>query len=160
MKYRRLTSEELDHLEVDFTKFLVSQSIMPDDWAKLKAGSPEKVEELVGIFSDIVLEKSLSQIHFVEHRSQSEIRVFKFMEDRIVMNSISTDDVNVDFTNPECMQKLAAGAMSMGKVAVLQKEKPFVLSRNEEVFNMLQIGCLIVKEEMFDAIERLYEKDK
>jgi hypothetical protein len=42
MKYRRLTQEELTHLEGDLKAFLIINGIEGEAWEKLNQESPEK----------------------------------------------------------------------------------------------------------------------
>jgi hypothetical protein len=58
MKYKRLTTEELKHLEKEFVNFLASAQITGSDWEKMKANEIEKAEELLDVFSDLVFEIS------------------------------------------------------------------------------------------------------
>ena len=66
MKYRLLTDEELKELEEDFKHFLITNHVYNEEWIQLNKTNDKKVKELVELFSDIVFEKALSKIIFLE----------------------------------------------------------------------------------------------
>ena len=74
MRFRRLTKNELEHLEEDFVRFLASNQITADEWEKFKTEQPQKVHELLDIFSDIVLENCQLSQGFI----------FKFGQGRLI----------------------------------------------------------------------------
>ena len=74
MKYRKLKPEELEPLKKEFIQFLAANTITGDDWAKTKAEKPE--EKIIALFSDIVWEKSLEKIHYLEHRDERYLKFF------------------------------------------------------------------------------------
>ncbi|GIR12148.1 MAG: hypothetical protein CM15mP23_07230 [Cryomorphaceae bacterium] len=61
MKYRILSSKELEPLKDDFIKFLSANTVTGEDWAKIKSNKPNEALKLVEIFSDIVWEKALDK---------------------------------------------------------------------------------------------------
>ena len=61
MKFRVLTTEELEPLKDDFIKFLSANTITGEDWASIKKNKPEEAETLLEMFCDIVWEKSLEK---------------------------------------------------------------------------------------------------
>ena len=58
MKYKRLASQELEALEKEFINYLATEQITADEWVKMKETTPEKSEELIDVFSDMVYEKA------------------------------------------------------------------------------------------------------
>ncbi len=52
----------LEDLKDIFVNFLAANSITFEDWKKIKKNDKERVEELIENFSDVVFEKSLSNI--------------------------------------------------------------------------------------------------
>ncbi len=76
MKYRRLSTDELQELEKEFVHFLVSNGIAADDWVKLKEEENDKAEALIDTFSDVVMEKVLGKVDFLEKREKSSVLFF------------------------------------------------------------------------------------
>ena len=65
MKFRVLTTQELEPLKDDFIKFLSANTITGEDWVSIKKDKPEEAETLLAMFCDIVWEKSLEKINFL-----------------------------------------------------------------------------------------------
>ena len=74
-KYKCLTADELQNLEKEFINFLASAQITGSDWEKMKKDEVEKVEELIAVFSDLVYEKVLSKIKFLEYRDTKTLNI-------------------------------------------------------------------------------------
>lgn len=158
MRFRRLTKEELETLEEDFIQFLASNHVTAKDWTSYKENKPEKVEELIGLFSDIVLEKVFSKMDYLQHRTKDTIRVFHCQEDKISMTGLQITDPSKDLTNPADLAVLADPASLSGSVKVFQVDKEYAQERADEVFGMLyKDGCQPASKSMFDALVTMYE---
>lgn len=158
MRFRRLTKEELEPLEGDFIQFLASNHITAREWLGLKENNQKKVEELIGLFSDIVLEKVFSKMDCLQHRTKDTIRVFYCQEDKITMTGLQISDPSKDLTNPADLNVLANPASLKGSVKVFQMDKAYGQERADEVFNMLyKDGCQPASKSMFDALVKMYE---
>lgn len=158
MRFRRLTTEELDALEEDFVHFLASNQITAKEWLALKEQNSERVHELIDLFSDIVLEKVFSKIDCLQHRTKDTIRVFYCQDDKITMTGLQISDPNKDLTNPEDLAVLANPNTLDGSVKVFQMEKVYGQERSDEVFSMMyKDGCQMADKSMFDALVKMYE---
>ena len=80
MRYRRLTSEELESVEVEFTKFLASQGLDAAEWQKVKSDNPHKVEQLLDEFSTFFWDSTTSRITYLEKVTKEDRWLFKFGE--------------------------------------------------------------------------------
>ena len=85
MKYRILNNKELEPLKDDFIKFLSANTVTGEDWAKIKSNKPNEALKLVEIFSDVVWEKALDKIKYLEHRDDNYLKVFYCGENKIEM---------------------------------------------------------------------------
>jgi hypothetical protein len=158
MKFRRLTKQELQDLEKEFIHFLVSNGIEASDWKKISDTDPEKVEHFVDLFSHIVFKKALKNIKFLEHKSPNSIKYFFCAEDKIVLACIqASEDSNLDFTHQKTMMKLGSGELEAadGEITIYKSEKPYQLSREEEVFKLMEEGGEPCSNEQFDRIYKL-----
>ena len=109
MKYRRLTLEELNDMETEFVRFLVSNTVTADDWEKIKKENPERAEGLIEIFSDIVFDKVLEKVKYVEHRSRYDIKTFRCLEDKIELLGLKVSSVaGIDFTQNQTLENMLA----------------------------------------------------
>ena len=77
MKYSRLSKEQFKILHEEFAIFLTAQSIDKINWDKIKTNNPILTDELLDQFSDIVWDKSLDKIAYLENRSDYHLFLFK-----------------------------------------------------------------------------------
>jgi len=152
MRFRRLTLDELKELHEEFIQFLSSNTITGDDWKKLKEENYSKAESLIDIFSDIVLEKSISNIKFLEKRDAKTLLLFYCKEKDIELIGLSIDsNTSVDFTNPEDIDALAKGKLNI-KINTFKTSKPYNKNREDEIFTLLNDGCLVTDKKLFNVL--------
>lgn len=148
MKYRRLRKDELEELESEFIRFLASNTITADDWVKIKEETPERAEGLLDVFSDIVYEKILEKVEYLEHKRPRDIRVYKVFDDKIQMMGLFVEgETTLDFTQNEAPeQMLVRLGKDGGNVKMFSGEKKFKKTKEMEIFQILEEGALISKD--------------
>ena len=151
MRFRRLTLEELEQLKDEFIQFLAANTITGEDWATLKEEESEKAEKLIDIFSDIVMEKSLSNVRFLEKREPKNLLLFHAKTKEIDLIGLSIDSDQYDFTNPEDLKELMENPSSVN-LQMFRSSKPYTKTREEEVFELLETGCLVTDKTLFAAL--------
>lgn len=161
MKYRRLTLEELAELEKDFINFLAANGIPGPEWAKIKEEDTGRADELIELFSDIIYDKTLDQIEYLEFKTPNDIKTFHCQEDKIIMNGLQiVGETSIDFTqsqDPQEMSKLLSGGSASLKLYTAQKA--YHPSRKDELFKMMEGGALISRDGgLFKTLESLKSK--
>lgn len=160
IKYRRLTEEEFELLESDFVRFLASNSIQAQDWQKLKSDSSDKVDELLDIFSDTVLEKVYEKAEYLIIVKPTELHAFK-------IGKSSAKLIGVRFKSPK-LNLLAKNELEV----VFDSEKSFLFHnpalfslkkendkpKPEEVFFLVKQGADVVDNKWFDLLKALNTK--
>lgn len=151
LKYRRLTNEELNILEEDFVQFLVTNSVMATDWELLKMEEPEKANDLIDIFSDIVMEKALSRIEYLRKNDRTSIICIRFLGETIEIHGLIADEgANIDFTDNEAIKN---AILSPPKgLKVISDQQNYVKSRNEDVFAFMQQGFQLDNGKFFHVL--------
>ncbi len=149
MKYRCLTDNELKELETEFKHFLISNSVYTDQWVELNKNKDEKVGQLIEMFSDIVLDKALKKIQFLEHITSTDIKAFKCDSEQMTLIGITSNNKNIDFTK-------ALLADFINDLDIFKTTKPYFKQRELEVFELLESGCSIIDEERFKKLELAY----
>ncbi|HET6227414.1 MAG TPA: DUF6495 family protein [Bacteroidia bacterium] len=154
MKYKRLTTEELKALEPEFIHFLAAAQITGPDWDKMKKNELTKAEELIEVFSDMVYEKVLRKINFLEYREKKTLNIFHFTEDAIVLVGLRVNEHSqLDLTAEDIS---AQWNESHGNaINVMKTERPYIKERNVEVLELLESGCLITDERLFNVLKVL-----
>ncbi len=156
-KYRALTREELSSLESEFIQFLSSHTITADDWQELKENDPEKVNSLINLFSDIVLDKVLSKIDMVEKRTTHEVQIFKISDEKIFLHGIIADpSLDVDFTAEELNLNLEALGKDGASTQIVSSQRAIRDDRQHETFRLLQEGAMISHNtQLYETLKNL-----
>ena len=143
MKYRRLSKAELKELEKDFVKFLAANHITADDWVKLKKNDLAKVEELIQIYSDIVFDKTLVKLEYLEFKTKHDIKTFHCQAEKMVLMGIAVaPDSGVDFTQDLSSQKIMQKLKAAGQeLQIYTAEKRYNGNREKELFQKLSNQC-------------------
>lgn len=154
MKYARLTKEQLEELQVEFTNFLASQQIDKKEWDLLKKNKPEVAEQEIDIFSDLVWEGVLKSANYIEHFSKNHIFLFQFDDkniDTIVLKSLNPD---IDFLQKEGLEWLSDHILT-NDVEIRYGAKTFGPDRNGEVFDLIQQGGILSQGDLYHQIKGL-----
>lgn len=158
MKYRRLTNEELAELETEFIRFLVSNTVTGDDWEKIKKEDTEKAEGLIEIFSDIVFDKTISKIEYLEMKTPKDLKTFRCNKNDIEMMGLKIEgdselDLTHDISSEEMMVKLQSSNAKLQLYSANKKYKNE--NREQELFQMMQWGSLISDGKLFHLLRTL-----
>lgn len=159
MKYRRLSNEELQQLEENFIRFLAAQTVTSQDWLKIKEHEPTRAEKLIEQFSDVVIEKTLHNVEYLEYKEKQDIKTFHCDKDKIVMlGLIAEGKTDLDFrenNNPKAMMQRMKDDGANLKIYTAEKGYKDG-DRLNEIFKMLENGCLISRDgAMFKTLKSL-----
>ena len=149
MKYRCLTDDELQELEEEFKHFLIANNVYTEEWEALNANHDKRVIELVEMFSDIVFEKSLKKVRFLEQVTPAYMNFFYCEDDQITMIAFTSENNTIDFTED-------VSPDSAGEISVYRVSKPYQLQREVELFQLMESGAFIIDEERYKKIELVY----
>jgi hypothetical protein len=154
MKYRYLSDQELQLLEKDFVHFLVANGIDNDEWVRVNAESKEKALEIVGLFSDVVIEKAIENVKYLEYRSAKSLKIFHCKEDEITLIGLDIDEESsLDFTKANSAEK--AIAEGTDAIKTYKTKKAYHPNRTEEIFKMMEAGCYIVDGKFYNTLNHL-----
>lgn len=155
MKYARLTKEQLEELHPEFIMFLATQSIDKNEWDELKQNKPQIAEQEIDVFSDLIWDKALTNVNFIDHFSKNYIFLFKCIGGTIfsyVINANSNRDV--DFLSADGINWLSEN-MSSSEVEIQRGKKDISIDRNGALFEIIKQGGIISKGELFTKLEIL-----
>ena len=154
MKYKRLTSDELQALEQDFINFLASAQITGPDWEKMKKEEAQKANELIDVFSDVVYDKVLGKISYLEYRDPKTLNIFYFSGDTVQLVGLRVKEASsLDLTAPDVINQW--NSSNNASVNVVRSERKYEKERQMEVFELLQAGCMITDDRLFKLIGSL-----
>jgi len=162
MKYRRLTIDELKELEHEFVRFLAANTVTSEDWEALKTTKPERAEQLIDVFSDVVFEKIINKTTHLEHRGPQDLKLFECLEDKIKLIGVKVVGVEaVDFTKSQTGDEMLEifKTAPQGSIKMYSAEKSYKDDdRSKELFGMMQNGCLISKGELYETMSEMVKK--
>lgn len=157
IKYRRLTEEEFELLESDFVRFLASSSIQAQDWQKLKSDSPKKVDELLDIFSDTVLEKVYSKAEYLIIVKPTEFHAFKMGETSARLVGVRFKDDSINLLEAESLEVVFKSEEDFlfHRPELFSLEKKYDKPKAEEVYFLVKQGAELVDYKWFRFLEAL-----
>jgi hypothetical protein len=79
-RFRTLSHEELQVLEPEFKQFLIVNQLYDKEWRELAAQQPQKAQEFIALFSDIVLEKAYQKAQSLVQIGHDFIALFLLQE--------------------------------------------------------------------------------
>jgi hypothetical protein len=156
MKFRQLTQDELSYFDEDFKHFLIINGIHNEEWVKLNQNNPEKALDLLKLFSDIVLQKVFEKIHYLEFRSKEKLFVFNCQESEIHLIGLQSDFDQIDFSTTESIQFSLTNHPSA--IKFFKQSKGYSENREQEVFEMMEKGCIQSSADFYTALLNIIEK--
>lgn len=147
--FRELSLDELKLFEKEFIAYLAVNGIDADLWQKIKSDEPEKADKLISIFGDVVYNTVLTKIEYLEVATKNSIKYFKFLSDKAIL--IGLDGKNVDFSSKDLV--LQAIGNDASKIEIYSTSKTYLKSREEEIFDMIKIGCNVSDGKIFEVLK-------
>src|SRR5690625_7852098 len=98
MKYARLTKEQLEEMHQEFSRFLATQGIDAEEWEEIKKTNPDLAEEEIDLFSDLVWEKVLRKVKFLEHLYKQKMFLFKVEDIQQNLIEVELSNKAIDLT--------------------------------------------------------------
>ena len=132
-RFRDLTKEELQGLELEFARFLASRGMPAHEWARVSSEEPNRVEFLIAEFSVMFWETTTSRLTYLERHDGGDTWYFKFGESEAQLLRI----------DPE-------GTRFQGSKSYPQE------SRSQEIFLILEQGATPVTSERHEELDSAF----
>jgi hypothetical protein len=154
MKYRPLTTEQLNEMHEEFALFLASQKIDAKKWEEIKESKPEVVEEEINIFSDLVWEKVLSNTKYLTNFTQNSLNLFRCDVENIQRIVIKCDKENFDFSKKEDYSWFINNSKDKS-ISYFKGQKTYFKEKNIEIFELIEKGCSISKGDLYESVFKI-----
>jgi hypothetical protein len=154
MKYRMLSDEELQALEPELKEFLIVNGFDGEVWEQLNREQPEKAVALVGLFSDIVLEKVYKKVDVVEKRDAENRTLIRIGATALEMFHVSVKkNSTLDLAEVETIP----GLLNRHRDALdfYRGQKPLQLTREEEVHRLILQGFAAVPIRLWEEMQAI-----
>lgn len=155
MKYRMLTTEEMEIFNEDFKHFAIANGVSNEEWVEMNKSDKELATKLVELFSDTVLQKVYEKIKFIEHRSTSSCLVFRLNEDDIDLISLNAKGDKVDLSTAESIHDALVNQPQ--ELSMFRSKKKYAKVREEEIHEMLTQGCVNSSEAFWMMLEKVID---
>lgn len=160
MKYRRLTLDELEELRDEFVLFLASHSIEAKEWEQIKVADETRMNSLLDLFSDMVIDKALKNISCLKIVSANELYLFLFEQKtgKMIRFSIS-ENSGLDLRDDKTLGALASGEVALNALSpeLHKGNKELSGNREAEMYELLSKGASPCARTLFDAFYQLVE---
>lgn len=154
MKYRMLSDEELQHLEGDLKAFLIINGIHGEEWEQLNREEPQKALELVGLFSDQVLQTVYEKVQFLEHRTPDSCIVFHFGETEQELIAIQkTSDSEMDLSTVDGIHQALVSATSA--LSFFTSKKSYTDLREMEIHQLIEQGAVLSDAQFWNSLKEI-----
>jgi len=157
MKYTRLSKEQFESLHYEFSQFLAAQSIDKHQWKAIKTEQPERTEELLDVFSDMVWDRSLEQITYLENRSDYHLFLFKCGEDTIDLILIRLQK-DCPSLMREDYRKWLEKNISDPRVSVYEASRKFADTIKMEKYKLMEQGACVSDGKSFEDLKSFLSK--
>jgi len=156
MKYSRLTKEQFEELNQEFSTFLATQAIDKAEWDKIKTEKPEVAEQELDVFSDLIWEGVLTRSEFLEHFSKNHIFLFQCFDTYIHSIVLKSLIAETDFLTKEGLQWLSDN-MFTENIEMKTGKKVFEEDRNTSIFGLIQQGSFLSDGQLYKQINSIIE---
>ena len=156
MKYSRLTKEQFEELNQEFSTFLATQAIDKTEWDTIKKEKPEVAEQELDVFSDLVWEGVLGRAEYLEHFSKNHIFLFQCFDTyikSIVLKSLVSE---INFLTKEGLQWFSDNLFT-DTIEIKTGKKVFTEERNSSIFELIQQGSILSDGQLFKQIISIIE---
>lgn len=152
MKYARLTVEQFEELHEEFSFFLASQSIDKKKWDELKSKNSNIVAEEMDLFSDMVWDRTLEKVEYLENLSENHLFLFKRQKKSIDLILIKSEENAPSLVAVGAWQWLIEN-LKHASVSFFQSSKAFNGDFKVVMFGLIKNGASIAKADRFEQIK-------
>ena len=102
----------------------------------------------IDVFSDLIWDKAITNVRFVDHFSKNHIFLFKCHDTFLESLIVQTSNEEIDFFTTEGLEWLGNNLFT-DFVTIQTGKKEVAENRNEEVFKIIENGGIISKGELY-----------
>jgi hypothetical protein len=155
VKYRVLTTYELEQLEPHFIKFLAFYGIPSDRWEEMKKNQDDGVLDMIDIFSNFVYDTTIENITYMKIATPKDIREVLCEEKSVKVYGLEVDDDSpINLTDPKYLEKIFDGELTEG-ISIYSAEAPYKGTRGYYIFELLEIGFRASDGKLFELLKQL-----
>jgi hypothetical protein len=154
VKYRYLEEDELQYFEEEFKQFLILNEVYHEEWVKINQENQDKALELVGLFSNQILQRVYENIKYLELRTTNFCDVMFFDVDEVKLIRIEAKKPrSFDFSKLENIQNALLNHTS--DLDFYKSSRKIQTNREIEIHYFIEKGAVPSTKEFWNAMEKL-----
>lgn len=147
-----LSEDELSHFSEELKHFLIVNGVHAEEWEKMNRDEPGKALELVGVFSDTVLQRVYENLKYLEFRTTDSCMLFYLGQELIHLISIQAKaGVPVDLSTPEGIHEALVNHPNA--LSFFKSTKTYHAPREEEIHRFLEQGCVPSTQDFWESMQ-------
>lgn len=154
MKYRQLTTEQLEALHEEFSKFLATQQVDAKEWDTMKKENKQMAIDEVNLFSDIVWEDVLNKADYIDHISDKHLNLFKCTSKEMIRIHVKIENEHASFLSKSDFEEFLSDPLH-ANYQYFKASKKYSSDRNLELFKLIEMGAQISDGQLFKQIAQL-----
>jgi hypothetical protein len=155
-RFRSLTQEELKALETEFKQFLIINQLYDKEWRELAAKDPQKAQEFIDLFSDIVLEKTYSKAQGLVQMGRDFIALFFLQETKWQFMHFQFQH-DIDKEGHDLTRFLSYLQTYLASVNIQKGVKNAPANKAESVHQIIVNGAQLLNTEMSEKISVFFQ---
>ncbi len=155
MRFRRLSLQELEPLQDEFKHFLGVNGTPAEEWALIKQTNTVRADELIDLFSDMVLERALKNIKTVEFKTSDKWYVFRYDIEEATCILLESEDAVITNLVEVPFAELFNTESHLRNISISRLKKPHKKNREDELFSLMKNGSTIADDKLFDLLVKI-----
>ena len=152
MKYRRLSKNQFESLNREFALFLALQSIDKIRWDQIKSYNFSLTDKLLDQFSDMVWDRSLEKIIYLENRSDYHLFLFKCKNNSIDLILLEIETDCPSFMNNGYRKWLSKNLLDT-RVKIFESTRLLYDNLKEEKYRLMTQGATVSNGEIYEDLK-------
>ena len=121
----------------------------------MKEKSPDKAEQIICLFSDVVYEQVLRSARYLKLVTKNKVFCFHCQKSKMVLMGLDAKDAKgFDFSKVQYFEEILKNIPP--SLSVIHSDKKYNQPREKEIFSMLEKGAEISDGSLFKAISLLH----
>ena len=149
--YRKLSLEELQLFEKEFTEYLAINGINANYWQEIKQNDINKAEKIIDSFGEVIFNSILLKIEYIEFVTPHDIKYFYYGKEKAELIGLQSQEIDLS----DNQKVIEAITNKEGKMSRYKTEKPYSQKREIELFTMLKNGCQPCDGKVFKLLKSI-----
>jgi hypothetical protein len=131
---------------------LIASGLHAEEWSAMNIKDPDKAIEVVGLFSDLILDKVYDKTEFIVHQSSKTLKAFKFFKEKAILLGVDYKG-NKELPIEGILEFISNNAKEM---LIYTSSKSFKeADRNKELHYLVKFGAFAADEKIYNFLSKI-----